>query len=175
MNRSVRIGISICVLLLSAAIGRAEVLIHNFQSLYDASPRALSWTNSNTVGIVTAPPVLNYTCVEGGKYAYSTSYYINLPENAYVTTSVAVEDLTKLLLLRSPATIGNMCFWISTDNSTWTDISGGAVYNVNQVEVSMPEKGNYYLKIGRAGDTPIQIFEFDYYVSPCHCLRVVSE
>ena len=174
MSRYAQITALLCVFLLSSAAGRAESYTHNFSSLWDAS--ALEFASKSTLGIVSATPAMTYT-VSGSSFAYTSSQYvINLSSgSAFVTTSVAVEDLTKIdiLCLASP---GNVVVSYSTSSSAgpWTAIDAGT-YSIGGaiVTVNLPAKGNYFLKIGCT--SAVNIAEVKYYVSPCHCLRVVSE
>lgn len=178
MKRYLLIITGICVMLLSSASGRAEKLTHNFDDMR-VSPYTLTWPVSNEVGVASIAPLLSYQCASSGTFDYDTHYVISLPQStSYVTTSAAVDDLTKIEITRTPATNGNMKFWISTDNSPWTDITSSATYDTYVVTVPMPSKGNYYLKIGRTtddGKTAVQIREIQYYTKPCQCLQIVVE
>lgn len=177
MSRYAQITALLCVFLLSSAAGRAESYTHNFNSLWDAEPRALAFGSKSTLGIVSATPAMTYT-VSGSSFAYaSEQYVINLStSSAYVTTSVALEDLTYIDVhcLASPE---NVKVWYSTTSNAgpWTPITDSEAYSCSgtKATVYMPAKGNYFLKIGCT--SAVSIFEISYYVSPCHCLRVVSE
>lgn len=163
-------------MLLSSASGRAEKLTHNFNAMR-VSPYTLTWPVSNEVGVASIAPLLSYQCASSGTFDYIDSHYcISLPKStSVVTTSAAVDDLTKIEITRAPATDDNMKFWISTDNSSWTDITSSATYDTYVVTVPMPSKGSYYLKIGRTTDAAVQIREIQYYTKPCQCLQIVVE
>lgn len=179
MSRYAQITALLCVFLLSSAAGRAESYTHNFNSLWDAEPRALAFASSNTIGTVSSAPEMAYTVSgTGSSFAYQEEkYVIYLKTNsAFVTTSVAVEDLTYIDVhcLASPE---NVKVWYSTTSNAgpWTPITDSEAYSCSgtKATVYMPAKGNYFLKIGCT--SAVSIFEISYYVSPCHCLRVVSE
>ena len=177
MKDFARIGV-ICVLLLSTVFGSAEELTHDFNAAYAAGK--FNWSNSRTIGTVGQPPEMNYVCAGSATFENSTFIYIHLSAvSSTVTTSVAVDDLTKVRIARTTTDAKNMRFWISTDNSSWTQITDEDLieYKSYEVTVTMPSKGNYYVKIGRATGTSsaVDIREITYIVSPCHCLRIVSE
>lgn len=177
MSRYAQITALLCVFLLSSAAGRAESYTHNFSSLQSAS--ALQFLSSNTVGRVTATPEMDYTVSgTGSSFAYQEEkYVIYLKTNsAFVTTSVALEDLT-YIDVHCLAPPENVKVWYSTTSNAgpWTPITDSEAYSCSgtKATVYMPAKGNYFLKIGCT--SAVSIFEISYYVSPCHCLRVVSE
>lgn len=176
MKRYLLIITGICVMLLSSASGRAEKLTHNFDAMR-VSPYTLTWPVSSEVGVASIAPLLSYQCASSGTFNYlDTHYCISLPQStSYVTTSAAVDDLTKIEITRTPATDDNMKFWISTDNSSWTEITTSATYDKFVVTVPMPSKGSYYLKIGRTSAAEVQIREIQYYTKPCQCLQIVVE
>jgi hypothetical protein len=87
--------------------------------------------------------------------------------------SPAVADIVRLQLMKSSGgLLKNIEIYISTDNSTWTNVSSYAEYHTSDIDLEFPEKGNYYIKVVNTG-AKIWFNAFKYYTEPCHCLRVV--
>ncbi len=120
--------------------------------------------------------LVTYTGSAGGGFGlYEGDYCIALPKDGVIQTSPAVENLTYLTVTH---TLGvkptGVSVLISTDNSTWTDITASASMNSSAIEAPMPAKGNYYLKIVNGGSA-INFLSFQYTYESCHCLRVVID
>ena len=91
-------------------------------------------------------------------------------------TSPAIPDLTRLQLIHTKgSTPSNIKIYISTDNSAWTDITSSEICSSSDIDVPMPAKGNYYVKVVNKSSAAIDFLSFRYTYEPCHCLRVVSE
>lgn len=136
----------------------------------------LTFPNRPASYAVGVTDLVTYTGSTGGGFGlYEGDYCIALPKDGVVQTSPAVENLTYLTVTH---TLGvkptGVSVLISTDNSTWTDITASASMNSSAIEAPMPAKGNYYLKIVNGGSA-INFLSFQYTYEPCHCLRVVSE
>lgn len=175
MKDFARIGV-ICVLLLSTVFGSAEELPHDFNAAYTAGK--ITSENKNTRITIEMPPALTYTCENSCVFTYNAAYVFRMSAgNSTITTSEAVEDLTKIRINRT-LTGENCTIKISTDNISWTQITDATLieYDTYYMTVTMPAKGNYYVQIGRtSGSYVLEISEITYIVSPCHCLRIVSE
>ena len=161
---------------LSAAYCRAESFTHIFDDMARGGTLTFPYRASSdyTVGVTDQ---ITYTCSNGGSFGLEgAAYCIALPAGGgVVQTSPAVENLTYLMVthtLRTKPT--GVQILISTDNSTWTDITDPDMFTVGGINVPMPAKGNYYLKIVNSGSA-IKFLSFHYAYDPCHCLRVVSE
>lgn len=178
---SIILIVGICTL--SSALCRAEsaAIPHNFQTLYSLGnltfPGAPSDFSYATTDLVT------YTgSASGGFDKYGgTTWCVSLPvRNSVMQTSPAVENLTRLTLTHTYGSSPNWIqVWISTDNSSWTNISASVTYGSSTIDAPMPTKGNYYIKLINKGTSspaqPVNILSFRYVYEPCHCLRVVSE
>ena len=160
---------------LSAAYCRAESFTHIFDGMARGGTLTfpLSGQYDYTVGVTNQ---ITYTCSDGGSFGLNgAAYCIVLPEGGIVQTSPAVENLTRLVMTHtSSAAPIDVQILISSDNSTWTDITSSDMFVPYGINAPMPAKGNYYLKIVNSGDA-INFLSFHYAYDPCHCLRVVSE
>lgn len=121
---------------------------------------------------------ITYTGSNGGGFGLDayTRYCINLPKNGVIQTSPAIADLTRIQLLHTLDAIpdkSKVKVYISTDNSTWTDISATADYTSSNIDAPIPVKGNYYVKLTNTGSTPINFLRIIYVYESCRCLRVV--
>lgn len=157
---------------LSAAYCRAESFTHIFDGGTLTFPYRAS--SDYTVGVTDQ---ITYTCSDDGSFGlYAGAFCIALPAGGgIVQTSPAVENLTRLVVTHtSSAAPIDVQILISSDNSTWTDITSSDMFVPYGINAPMPAKGNYYLKIVNSGDA-INFLSFHYAYSPCHCLRVVSE
>ena len=167
---------------LSSALCRAEsvAIPHNFQTLYSLGNLTFPGAPSNFTYAVT--DLVTYTGSASGAFGMDAGRYcVSLPaRNSVMQTSPAVENLTRLTLTHTYGSSPNWIqVWISTDNSSWTNISGSVDYGSSQIDAPMPTKGNYYIKLVNKGTSspaqPVNILSFRYVYEPCHCLRVVSE
>ena len=159
---------------LSSVFCRAESVTHNFdEKVRDGSLTFPNKASSDySVGVT---DLVTYTGSAGARFGYDEAYCIALPNGGVVQTSPAVENLTYLTVTH---TLGvkptGVSVLISTDNSTWTDITASASMNSSAIEAPMPAKGNYYLKIVNSGSA-INFLSFQYTYESCHCLRVVID
>ena len=174
MKKIAIVLLSMCTL--SAAYCRAESFTHIFDGMARGGTLTfpLSGQYDYTVGVTNQ---ITYTCSDGGSFGlHGAAYCIALPAGGgVVQTSPAVENLTRLVVTHtSSAAPIDVQILISSDNSTWTDITDPDMFTVGGINVPMPAKGNYYLKIVNSGDA-INFLSFHYAYDPCHCLRVVSE
>lgn len=162
---------------LSSALCRAEsvAVIHNFNDLVLAG--TLIFPNRPESYAVGVTDLVTYTGSTGGTFGlYSTAYCITLPNNGVMQTSPAIPDLTRLQLIHTKgSTPSNIKIYISTDNSAWTDITSSEICSSSDIDVPMPAKGNYYVKVVNKSGAAIDFLSFRYTYEPCHCLRVVSE
>ena len=161
---------------LSAAYCRAESFTHIFGDMASGGTLTFPYRASSdyTVGVTDQ---ITYTCSDGGSFGLNGgAFCIALPKDGgVVQTSPAVENLTRLVVTHNVASkLTDVRILISTDNSTWTDITSSDMFVANEINAPMPAKGNYYLKIVNSG-AAIKFLSFHYAYSPCHCLRVVSE
>ena len=163
--------LSICTL--SSAFCRAESVTHNLDDMVGAG--TLTFPNRPASYAVGVTDLVTYTGSAGGGFDYAGAYCITLPNNGVIQTSPAIENLTFLQITHTKgAPPTSVSVLISTDNSTWTDITASASMNSSAIEAPMPAKGNYYLKIVNSG-SEVKFLSFRYTYDPCHCLRVVSE
>ncbi len=170
MKKIAIVLLSMCTL--SAAYCRAESFTHIFDGGTLTFPYRAS--SDYTVGVTDQ---ITYTCSDDGSFGlYAGAFCIALPAGGgIVQTSPAVENLTRLVVTHtSSAAPIDVQILISSDNSTWTDITSSDMFVPYGINAPMPAKGNYYLKIVNSGDA-INFLSFHYAYSPCHCLRVVSE
>ena len=174
MKKVAIVLLSICTL--SSAFCRAESVTHNLDDMVDAGTLTFPNRASSdyTVGVT---DLVTYTGSAGGGFGlYEGDYCIALPKDGVIQTSPAVENLTYLTVTH---TLGvkptGVSVLISTDNSTWTDISSSEICSIYDIDVPMPTKGDYYLKVVNKTGAAINLLQFKYICDPCHCLRVVSE
>lgn len=162
---------------LSLAICRAEsaAIIHNFDEMKVAGTLTFPGAPSDYSTGVTNE--VTYTGSTGGGFGMSgTKVCITLPNNGVMQTSPAIAHLTRLQLIHTKGSAPkNIKVYISTDNATWTDISSSEVCSFGDIDVAMPTKGDYYLKVVNKSGESINFLSFRYTYDPCHCLRVVSE
>lgn len=172
MKKIAIVLLSICTL--SSAFCRAESVTHNLDDMVGAG--TLTFPNRPASYAVGVTDLVTYTGSAGGGFGrYEEDYCIALPKDGVIQTSPAVENLTYLTVTHTlgvkPTSVSVL---ISTDNSTWTDITASASMNSSAIEAPMPAKGNYYLKIVNSGSA-INFLSFQYTYEPCHCLRVVID
>ena len=161
---------------LSAASCRAESFTHIFDDMARGGTLTFPYRASSDYTVGETDKV-TYTCSDGGSFGLNgAAYCIALPKDrGVVQTSPAVENMTNLMATHTLGTKPTAVqILISTDNSTWTDITDPDMFTASGINVPMPAKGNYYLKIVNSGDA-INFLSFRYTYDPCHCLRVVSE
>ncbi len=172
MKKIAIVLLSICTL--SSAFCRAERVTHNLDDMEYAG--TLTFPNRPASYAIGVTDLVTYTGSAGGGFGlYEGDYCIALPKDGVIQTSPAVENLTYLTVTH---TLGvkptGVSVLISTDNSTWTDITASASMNSSAIEAPMPAKGNYYLKIVNGGSA-INFLSFQYTYESCHCLRVVID
>ena len=166
---------------LSSALCRAEsdAITHNFNEM--ASAGTLNFPNRPSSYAVGETDLVTYTGSGGGGFGLygtppSAVYCITLPNNGVMQMSPAIADLTRIQLLHTLNAIpdkSKVKVYISTDNSTWTDISATADYTKNNIDAPVPVKGNYYVKLTNTGNTTINFLSVVYVYESCRCLRVV--
>lgn len=181
MQNILKHSVLACLLVICAAYCRAELTgyTHDFHEMRGVSPTLL-WSKSPdyTYGAATIPPILAYQGADGGTFAFESSLYVfKLTGNgSTMETLSAVEDLTRIEILRNSTTDTSLEFYISSDDGAhWTQVTEGIISWGNSMEVPMPAKGNYRIKIKRTSKDPINILSVTYYTDPCNCLRVVNE
>ena len=171
MKKIAIVLLSICTL--SSAFCRAESVTHNLDDMVGAG--TLTFPNRPASYAVGVTDLVTYTGSAGGGFDYAGAYCITLPNNGVIQTSPAIENLTFLQITHTKgAPPTSVSVLISTDNSTWTDITASASMNSSAIEAPLPAKGNYYLKIVNGGSA-INFLSFQYTYESCHCLRVVID
>lgn len=92
-------------------------------------------------------------------------------------TLSAVEDLVRFAITRAPNNAANVKFYISSDDGEhWTEVSPVTPIGTYSIEVRMPAKGDYRIKIERTSTgSAMNIQAITYYTDPCNCLQVVTE
>ena len=174
MKRIAIVLLSMCTL--SAAYCRAESFTHIFDGMARGGTLTFPYRASSDYTVGETDKV-TYTCSDGGSFGLEgAAYCIALPAGGgVVQTSPAVENLTRLVVTHNVASkLTGVRILISTDNSTWTDITSSDMFVPYGINAPMPAKGNYYLKIVNSG-SEVKFLKFQYAYDPCHCLRVVSE
>ena len=172
MKKIAIVLLSMCTL--SAAYCRAESFTHIFGDMAGGTLTFPYRPGSYAVGVTDQ---VTYTCSDGGSFGLNgAAYCIVLPEGkGIVQTSPAVENMTHLNVTHNVASkLTGVRILISTDNSTWTDITSSDMFVAYAINAPMPAKGSYYLKIVNSG-SEVKFLSFRYTYDPCHCLRVVSE
>lgn len=163
----------VCTLSSVFCMAESAAIMHDFNEM--VSEGTLNFPNRPSDYSIGVADEITYTGSTGGGFGYAGAYCITLPNNGVVQTSPAVENLTYLTVTH---TLGvkptGVKILISTDNSTWTDITASASMNSSALEVPMPAKGNYYIKIVNTGSA-INFLSFQYTYESCHCLRVVID
>lgn len=164
---------------LSSALCRAEsvAITHDFNDMVSKSE--LTFPNRPSSYAVGETDLVTYTGSDGGTFNLdgSSRFIISLPnQNSVMQTSPAIENLVKVQLTHAyssePPTWIKV--YVSEDNSSWTDVSSSAVYRTSDIDVTLPTKGNYYIKVENTkGSKRVDFLSWVYYYEPCHCLRVV--
>ena len=178
MQNILKHSVLACLLVICAAYCRAELTghTHDFNEMMKGTP-TLTFTGT-TYGAASIPPVLAYQGAGGGAFAVESSLYVFklASKGSTLETLSAVEDLTRFEIMRNSTTDTSLKFYISSDDGeNWTEVSEGIIPRGNSMEVPMPAKGNYRIKIERTSKAPINIQAVVYYTDPCNCLRVVNE
>ncbi len=178
MRNILKHSVFACLLVICAAYCRAELTghTHDFNEMLKGTP-TLTFTGT-TYGAASIPPVLAYQGAGGGAFAVESSLYVFklASKGSTLETLSAVEDLTRFEIMRNSTTDTSLKFYISSDDGeNWTEVSEGIIPRGNSMEVPMPAKGNYRIKIERTSKAPINIQAVVYYTDPCNCLRVVNE
>ena len=166
--------IGICTL--SSALCRAEsvAITHDFNDM--VSKGTLTFPNRPSSYAVGETDLVTYTGSEGGTFGSTgTAICITLPNNGVMQTSPAIENLTRFQIVHTKGSTPNVEIWISTDNSSWTDITSSATIDASNIDAPMPTKGHYFLKVVNKSGSSINFLTWIYVYEPCHCLRVVSE
>lgn len=160
---------------LSSALCRAEsvAITHDFNDMVSKSE--LTFPNRPSSYAVGETALVTYTGSDGGTFAsVGGKTVITLPKDGAMQTSPEISDLTRLHLIHTKGSIpSNIKIYISTDNSSWTDVTSSAVCSSSDIDVPMPAKGNYFLKVVNKSGSVINFLSWVYYYEPCHCLRVV--
>ena len=174
MKKIAIVLLSMCTL--SAAYCRAESFTHIFDEMARGGGTLTFPYRASSDYTVGETDKVTYTCSDGGSFGFNgMAYCIVLPNGGIVQTSPAVENLTRLVVTHtSSAAPIDVQILISSDNSTWTDITSSDMFVPYGINAPMPAKGNYYLKIVNSG-SEVKFLKFQYAYDPCHCLRVVSE
>ncbi len=162
---------------LGSALCRAEsvAITHDFNDMVSKSE--LTFPNRPSSYAVGETDLVTYTGSAGGAFTLNDKlkFQIGLPKNGgTVQTSPEIANLTGVQITHTRgATPSNIKIYISTDNDSWTEITSSATFNSSTIDVSMPTKGNYYLKVVNESNSVINFPSWEYYYEPCHCLRVV--
>lgn len=160
---------------LSSAFCRAEsvAITHDFNDL--VSKGTLTFPNRPSSYAVGETDLVTYTGSNGGTFAsVGGKIAITLPNDGVMQTSPEISDLTRLHLMHTKgSTPSGIKIYISTDNSSWTEVTSSAVFSSSDIDVPMPAKGNYFLKVVNKSGAAISFLMWIYYYEPCHCLRVV--
>lgn len=177
MQNILKHSVLACLLVICAAYCRAELTghTHDFHEMLKGTP-TLTFTGT-TYGAASIPPVLAYQGADGGTFAVVSSKTVfKLTSNgSTMETLSAVEDLTRIEIIFSSVD-AYLEFYVSSDDGAhWTQVTEGITTISYSMEVPMPAKGNYRIKIKRTSKDPINILSVTYYTDPCNCLRVVTE
>lgn len=168
---------------LSAVLCRAESvsLTHNFNDMKNAG--TLTWTGTPTDYTVGYTDLVTYTGGSGGTFSMDASRIcISLPsKNSTFITSPAVPSLSAVRFIHtkgaSPTWIK---IYVSFDGSEWTDVSSYASYSSSQIDLVLPEAGDYYIKILNNGTSspaqPVNFlsYRYTYDPTPCNCFRYIA-
>lgn len=160
---------------LSSAFCRAEsvAITHDFNDM--ASKSELTFPNRPSSYAVGKTALVTYTGSDGGTFAsVSGGIGITLPIDGVMQTSPEISDLTRLHLMHTKgSTPSGIKIYISTDNSSWTEVTSSAIAGPTDIDAPMPTKGNYFIKVVNKSGSPISFLMWRYTYEPCHCLRVV--
>ncbi len=161
---------------LSSALCRAEsvAITHDFNDMVSKSE--LTFPNRPSSYAVGETDLVTYTGSAGGTFNLdgSSRFIISLPNDGVMQTSPEIPDLTRLHLMHTKgSTPSGIKIYISTDNSSWTDVTSSAVFSSSDIDVPMPAKGNYFIKVVNKSGAAISFLMWRYTYEPCHCLRVV--
>ena len=161
----------ICLFSLSPIISGAETrtIPHDFDAMFNASPKKLKVENTNQTGIT---DLVTYTCSGGAEFSASeTTEYktaIFLENSGEKVETSKIQNLDSLRIVYSPYAKRAMTVSISTDGSEWHDIATRQVSS-SLTTVKMPRAGDYYVRIAYSSDK-VYIKQIDYiYVDLSGC------
>ena len=166
----------ICLFTLSSALCGAEsrTVSQNFDDMYNASPRTLTVTNTNTTGTT---DFVSYTC-NGTKAEIfldlfnpegSKKIAINLKESGNFVTTTVVSSLESVVIsCGSQKEKSYIKVYISTDGISWREPDN---INYSSYITATFAAGDYYVKIlNNASSNNVSIFEISYtYVDLSGC------
>lgn len=164
----------LCLLVLSPAISRAEIIEQNFHTMNAASQIRFSGNKVGETDFVT------YTCSGGSNAIFFTNsgkLCICLPNYGnQVVTSPPIANLDSLSIYYFPTdSYRTIKAYTSVNSVDWTEVTvkqatkGGST-------IQLPSTGNYYLKFANESGSSFYIWQINYFTKPsCACLKVVIE
>lgn len=155
ITRSILLCSIALLLTLSPAPCRAvsPTFVHNFHEMfYEDKPATLTVTNSNQTGTVTRDKI-TYTCSGGAlfsadykKTSSKLTIYLETSSAHFVTTT-QIQNLDSLWIDYAPYDLLDITVKISTDSSSWSDVSAISKIPKGPKHVKMPSVGDYYVRI----------------------------
>lgn len=158
-----------------------EPITHNFNEMYNASPKQLVLATPSYKSATTTTDDLTYT-ISGSTEAkfwldlhYSSVISVNLPSmNDSVIVASPSEAVRQVWILFYPSsTYEQLKVYASADGTSY----GGeldAEYVDGRVIANLPS-GSHYLKVKNTGKTSISIYQMEYRIENCNCFRYVPE
>ncbi len=179
------IGFAILLAVIPFSVMRGEDITHNFDEMYDASPKRLVVASGNKSATTTTDD-LTYT-VSGGSLTRfwldlhnregSKVISINLPSKYDYVTIYSPTDAVAQVYFRyyypADPSSDDIKVYASADDSSYSDVSatGGSRGIIN---ANIPI-GSQYIKIVNKGNTGISIYYIQYTLQTCNCFRYVPE
>lgn len=157
------------LLLLSSATCGAGTssVVQNFNTMYNASPKQLTVTNSNQTGTT---DFVTYTCSSGAEFfkeaattGNNLAIYIEANAEQVVTTQIAgLDSLTIRYYYPSGQGTNDMTVSYSTTGSApWTSVATKYI-SAGVRSVKLPATGDYYIKINGKSSKKVYIYELEY-------------
>ncbi len=160
--------ILICLFSLSPIISGAETgtIPHDFDAMFNASPKKLEVENTNQTGIT---DLVTYTCSGGAEFSTDITksggkiaiFIENSGEKVEISQIANLDSLRiNYAPAKYPKTTLDVTVSISTDGDVWKPIPTKHVNNGLRT-VKMPRAGDYYVRIAYSSDK-VYIKQIDY-------------
>ena len=180
--------LAVLLLLAITSLAQAEVesFSHNFNTLFTASPKKLTVTNTNHTGTTSdTSHDLVYSCSGTAVFAYEDinpvgyqKLSVSMPSTtAMVATTSAIEGLKRVEIMRMPVgNTENIQIQVSEYSDFRTIIPNDTTiyYNTGVVEARFP-RGTYYVRLVKTNGVNLFVTQMTYYTESCNCFRVVND
>lgn len=162
--------------------GSFVTIQHNF---HDMSKSQLKFNPSYTVG--TIAPDTTYTCGGAAKFYFDKTktkekiciFMENEGDNVIVSPAIEYMNRVQFRYFPSANLRESISVYIKEEgDADWTEVTDYGSYLKGSVDIPMPAKGNYQVKIQNSGGSKFYINQIDYTTDPetcSNCFRYVPE